>query len=152
MAGEKRKRDSDGESLLPRKKHAFAPQHDKIQVSVTTEDESKLPPIIAVPSAIRIPEQLAFRLYMRSLTDGKRADQKLLLHTSEHPRLDYSGDEHFGNGADALLDHYVGVYNPETGKLELHKAKRVRVTTSLRPTQQQLDEMKQKREYQTVRF
>jgi DNA-directed RNA polymerase I subunit RPA49 len=151
MADKKRKRDSHEYPQASRKKQAITLKHDKISVKVVPSSKDQLPPVLVVPSAIKVPE-LSLKPYARKLPQIPIGNQELFLHTSEHPRLDYVGNENFGTGSDALLDHYVGVYNPETGNLELHKARRIKLTSSLRPSQQQLDEINIQKTYQTVRI
>src|ERR1700761_4925227 len=151
MSDKKRKRDSHEEPQISQKKEAVSLKHDRITIQVIPSDEDLLPPILAVPSAINVPE-LPFETYTRKSPQVAIGKQELLLHTSRHPRLDYSGNENFGNGSDSLQDHYVGIYDPETRDLELHKARRIKITNSLRPTQEQLDEMNAQRAYQTVRI
>jgi DNA-directed RNA polymerase I subunit RPA49 len=59
---------------------------------------------------------------------GKNVDiatKELLLHSSEHPRLDYTAREEEAGGSDALLKHYVGIYDPATGKMEVMEARKV---------------------------
>ena len=150
MSEKKRKRDSHDGPQLSRKKQAVAFKHDRISIKVIPSDETILPPILAVPSAINVPE-LPLEPYTRKTPNVAIGKQELLLHTSGHPRLDFNGNENFGNGSDALLDHYVGIFDPETGGLELHKARRIKLTSSLRPTKEQLDELNAQKAYQTVR-
>jgi DNA-directed RNA polymerase I subunit RPA49 len=53
------------------------------------------------------------------------ATKELLLHSSEHPRIDYTAREEEAGRSDKLLKHYVGVYDPETGKMEVMEARKV---------------------------
>ncbi len=61
--------------------------------------------------------------------------KELLLHSSDHPKLDYTAREEEAGGADTLLKHYVGVYDPETGKLEVMEARKMVVRGSVRAHQ-----------------
>ena len=44
----------------------------------------------------------------------------------------------------------AAIYDPATGQLELHKARRMKLSCTLRPDQEQLDRMTKQKEYQTV--
>ena len=57
---------------------------------------------------------------------------ELLLHTSAHPKLDYTAREEEYSGADSLLKHYIGVYDPKTGDLQLVQARKLVVRGVLR--------------------
>lgn len=66
---------------------------------------------------------------------GAIATTEVLLHSSEHPKLDYTAREEEEGGSDALLKHYVGVYDPKTGKLEVMEARKMVVRGSVRAHQ-----------------
>ena len=70
-----------------------------------------------------------------SSKSGSIAARELILHSSEHPKLDYTAQEEESGGADALLKHYVGVYDPETGKMEVMEARKMVVRGSVRAQQ-----------------
>jgi hypothetical protein len=57
---------------------------------------------------------------------------ELLLQSSEHQKLDYTAREDAADGPDALLKHYVGVFDPETGKLEVMEARKMVVRGTVR--------------------
>lgn len=61
------------------------------------------------------------------------AESELLLHCAAHPTLDYTAREEVSGGADSLLRHYVGVYDPKTGELQVVPARNVVVRGTLRP-------------------
>ena len=61
--------------------------------------------------------------------------RELLLQTSAHPKIDYTAREEEAPGALALRKHYVGVYDPETGKLELLAARKMVVRGVVRSHQ-----------------
>lgn len=63
---------------------------------------------------------------------GPIATTELLLQSSSHPKLDYLAREEDVGGADALLKHYLGVYDPKTGKLEVVEARKMVVRGSVR--------------------
>ena len=59
---------------------------------------------------------------------------ELLLHSSHHPKLDYTAREEESGGADSLLKHYVGVYDPKNGELQVVEARNLVLRGTLRPT------------------
>lgn len=59
---------------------------------------------------------------------------ELLLHSSAHPKLDYTAREEFSNGSESHLKRYIGVYDPEIGKLQLVQARRMVIRSTLRPS------------------
>ena len=71
---------------------------------------------------------------------GPIASTELLLHSSAHPKLDYTAREEEAVGASALLKHYVGVYDPVTGKLEVMEARRMVVRGVVRAHQATVDD------------
>jgi DNA-directed RNA polymerase I subunit RPA49 len=65
---------------------------------------------------------------------------ELLLHSSAHQKLDYTAREEEAGGADTLLKHYVGVYDPETGKMEVMEARKMVVRGVVRAHQATADD------------
>lgn len=61
------------------------------------------------------------------------AESELLLHCAAHPTLDYTAREEVSEEADSLLRHYVGIYDPKTGELQVVPARNVVVRGTLRP-------------------
>jgi DNA-directed RNA polymerase I subunit RPA49 len=58
---------------------------------------------------------------------------QLLLHTSEaHAKLDYTAREEKSGITDDLLKHYVGVFDPASGELQLVPARKMVVRGTLR--------------------
>ena len=66
---------------------------------------------------------------------GEIAGKEILLHSSEHPKLDYTAREEEEGGSNTLLKHYIGVYDPETGKMEVLEARKVVVRGVVRAHQ-----------------
>lgn len=62
------------------------------------------------------------------------------MHSSEHPRLDYTAREEKSGNAESLLQHYVGIYDPQTGELKVTPAHRVVMSCALRPSEAELKE------------
>ena len=63
-----------------------------------------------------------------------------LLHTSAHPTIDYIGREEEGGGTDGLLSHYIGVYDPQSGGLQLMRARKLVLRRCLRATPTQVEQ------------
>lgn len=57
---------------------------------------------------------------------------ELLLHSSAHPRLDYVAREESSDASEGYLKHYIGVYDPETGELQLVQARKLIMRSTLR--------------------
>ena len=60
------------------------------------------------------------------------AFSELLLHSSAHPKLDYIAREESSNRSESHLKHYIGIHDPETGKLQLVQARKMVVRSTLR--------------------
>ena len=76
---------------------------------------------------------------------------ELLLHSSTHPKLDYVAREE-SSGTDNLLRHYVGVYEPTTGKLQLVEARKLVLRSSLRSTESATNKEIKKEDIPSVRI
>lgn len=73
--------------------------------------------------------------YTKTRQGGSRPSlttPELLLHSSAHPKLDYIAREESSNGSEGHLKHYIGVYDPETGKLQLVQARKLVIRRTLR--------------------
>jgi DNA-directed RNA polymerase I subunit RPA49 len=66
---------------------------------------------------------------------------ELLLHSSAHQKLDYTAREDAADGPDTFLKHYVGVYDPETGKLEVMEARKMVVRGTVRAHKAAVEEV-----------
>jgi DNA-directed RNA polymerase I subunit RPA49 len=94
-------------------------------------------PGLTVPSSISLEPFVKPRRNARKRSEksDEIATEELLLHSSEHPKLDYTAREEEAGGADTLLKHYIGVYDPETGKMEVMEARKVVVRGVVRAHQ-----------------
>lgn len=73
--------------------------------------------------------------YTQTRQEGSRSSlaiPELLLHSSAHPKLDYIAREESFNRSESHLKHYIGVYDPETGKLQLVQARKLIIRSTLR--------------------
>ena len=62
-------------------------------------------------------------------------DKELLLHSTSHRALDLTAREEEARGSKPMLKHYIGVYDPKTGRLEVVEAKRMVVRGQVRAKQ-----------------
>ena len=58
---------------------------------------------------------------------------EIFLHSSSHPKVDYTAREPQDGSTDGLVRHYVGVYSPQTGIVEVMEVPMVMVRGILRP-------------------
>lgn len=56
---------------------------------------------------------------------------ELLVQSSSHPKIDYLGREEAGS-TDSLMRHYLGVFDPATGKIEVMKARKIVIRGTVR--------------------
>lgn len=94
----------------------------------------------AVTPGLAVPSDIAFQSYVSSV-DGakpkasKKRRQEHLLFSSAHRNLDYTAKEEVPRGQAPLLNHYVGVYDPKTGKMQVIEAKKMTVRGAVRAKQ-----------------
>ncbi len=60
------------------------------------------------------------------------AVQDLLLYSSAHRTLDYTGKEDRASTADPLLRHYIAVFDPTTGQLRAAEARKLVIRGTVR--------------------
>lgn len=89
---------------------------------------------VAKHPGINVPTNLSFQSYApKDLVKSKgkssksQGQKELLLHSITHPNLDYTAKEDVPRGSKPFLNHYVGVYDPKTGKMQVIEAKRMEV-------------------------
>lgn len=89
-----------------------------------------------------MPQNLVFKAYEKATKSraGDGVDSEILLHSSTHPRLDYKGQEESSGNGEKLLKHYAAVFDPAAGKLTVIEVPHITVRSSLRPSQEELDE------------
>ncbi|KAK1637352.1 A49-like RNA polymerase I associated factor [Colletotrichum phormii] len=124
----KRKRDLDGSSKS-KKKQATEPS----TVVVSSFQRPQLcPPVLASTPGIRIAKNVQFNPYVKQdVSSAKRrsktpaVSQDLVLHSTDHQTMDYTAREDGISDSQQALKHYVGIYDPETGKLQVVEAKKM---------------------------
>lgn len=70
---------------------------------------------------------MSFQAYSKSASEPLDADS-LLLHSSEHPKLDFTA----GPDSNPLIRHYIGVFDPVTNSLQIHPAQATVLRNTLR--------------------
>ncbi len=130
----KRKRLSNGVETANKKVALATPAETDI-VKVTFHDAAGLHPVLVSSPGLNTPK-IPFKAYTkprssRSSKDGqpKPNTHSLLLHSSEHPRLDYTAAP---NTLDQELSHYVAVFDPTTQELQITPAHHLNLRTTLR--------------------
>jgi DNA-directed RNA polymerase I subunit RPA49 len=81
---------------------------------------------IATTPGINVPSSTRFE----TAPTSKKND--LVLKSTSHPRLDYTAREEGQSSSEPHLKHYLGLYNPKTGELELIEAKKMVVRATVR--------------------
>ncbi|KKZ68732.1 hypothetical protein EMCG_05641 [[Emmonsia] crescens] len=141
-AEKKRKRASEKHGR-PSKKHALALVAPAVKVQFV-QNTNGLVPVIASTPGINVPESIPLTAYSKprhkkrrstsernATTNTNLSTSELLLQSSAHPRIDFVGKEG-DNELDTLWNHYVAVYDPEAGKLDLMEARKMTVRGCVR--------------------
>lgn len=110
------------------------------QISVVSPDDELWTPVIATTPGINIDPSVTFEPYIRNRFNIPKGNpsiltQELLLYSSDHPKLDYVAKEEETGGPDALLKHYVGVYDPGTGRIQVVEVRNMVIRGNLRTQQ-----------------
>ncbi|KAI2465908.1 RNA polymerase I associated factor, A49-like protein [Annulohypoxylon bovei var. microspora] len=131
----KRKRNEDGGQRPKKKVATQTPQPQSSFVKVSSVQTAKIcPPVIATSPGLCLPGSMKFQAYTApqstSSKRSKKSDSRtsnILLHSSSHGKLDYTAKEEGPGGRESHLKHYIGVFDPETGKLAIVEAKKMAV-------------------------
>lgn len=138
MSEKKRKRADEPaqktKKAVTEKPRAESNPHE-IRVSSLIKPKS-FPPVIATTPGLCLPSSVQFQPYSKARNTGgksKKSDSAdLLLYSSGHKTLNYTGREDQPKGGDGLLRHYIGMFDPKTGELEVVEARKVTVRGSVR--------------------
>ncbi|KAJ3496539.1 hypothetical protein NLG97_g2583 [Lecanicillium saksenae] len=148
--GKKRKRAADS-AAKPTKKVAIAGPPAITHVSKLVRPKF-CPPVIATTPGFEIGNNLVFHPYQsrgearaKSKQPKAAVDKKLLLHSTTHHSVNYTVREDDSEpGSKALLNHFVGIYDPKTGKMEVVEAKKMVMRGAVRAKQASADAMEEK--------
>ncbi|KFA47331.1 hypothetical protein S40293_06052 [Stachybotrys chartarum IBT 40293] len=151
-ANKKRKRQNQEAGSKPKKKVVIdAPNTAPSTAKVASVLRPKhCPPVIAVTPGVQLPDNLTFHSYMRQ-DDVKSKkdifDKELAIQSTSHHSIDYTGKEEAPRG---LLNHYLGIYDPQTGKLQVVEAKKMVIRPSVRARQATAAQMGEREAKQTM--
>ncbi|KAI4111949.1 MAG: hypothetical protein LQ338_008343, partial [Usnochroma carphineum] len=152
MSEKKRKREGHDNDDRPEKRAATEHmQLNGVKVSLIPEaNEWAL--FIAKTPGVSFPSNCPLKPYIKtgknnasknnasSIGQTLSSNSEHLLHTSAHPKIDYIGREEDGVGLDSWLNHYIGVYDPDTGQLQLVRARKLVLRSSVRHAQNPVEE------------
>ncbi|KIE00945.1 RNA polymerase I associated factor, partial [Metarhizium majus ARSEF 297] len=140
ISSKKRKRGGES-SAKPKKKVVLDVPASTASVSSVLRPKH-CPPVIATTPGVEISENVAFYPYQpregsrsKSTKSKHAGDKELLLHSTSHRSLDYTAREEGKRGLNQLVNHYVGIYDPTTGNLEVVEAKKMVVRGMVRAKQ-----------------
>lgn len=133
----KRKRQSNGLDTPNKKTGLDTPTTGTIAVTHAQGDGPH--PVLAASQGLTAPH-IQFNAYARLSTSKPSANgapkpstHNLLLHSSKHPRLDYTASP---TTADSALAHYLAVFDYQTNTLTITPAYHTRIHASLRSQSQ----------------
>ncbi|KAH8894980.1 RNA polymerase I associated factor, A49-like protein [Thozetella sp. PMI_491] len=91
------------------------------------------PPVIATTPGLILPDNTKFQSYSKqdnARKNGLSASRnELLLHSDSHRTMDYTAREDHPKG---LLKHYIGVFDPQTGSLQVVEARKMTLRGTVR--------------------
>ncbi|EDU40658.1 DNA-directed RNA polymerase I a polypeptide [Pyrenophora tritici-repentis] len=146
MSEKKRKRgEKNGER--PKKKATSATE-GKFLVELVENNED-LGPLLAVTPGVKLPSNISFKPYKRTKVEPSGTTTELLLHSSDHPRLDYTAQEEKDGSSESYLQDYIGIFDPATKKLQIVPVKRVVVRATLRSEIAEMQEEQARLDTQT---
>lgn len=82
-----------------------------------------------------IPSSMSLSTYRK-----RKPTTELLLHSSSHPRIDYTAREQHEGSVESLLKHYIGIYDAEAQEIQLIEAKKMSVRSTLRSEEAEVRE------------
>lgn len=147
-SGKKRKhRDDAGAETKLKKKKTSTSTVAPIKVSSIIQSQAS-PPVIATTTGISISKDTKYNTYSRGSTKkSKRGAGDLLLHSSSHRTVDYIAreDKPSVGAGQPLLKHYVGLFDPASGQLQLVEAKNMTIRASVRAQQAPQEDMESRK-------
>ncbi|PGH23438.1 hypothetical protein AJ80_02548 [Polytolypa hystricis UAMH7299] len=136
----KRKRLSEKHDR-PSKKPALQAVKPPVKVQFIQNPDGPVP-IVASTPGLTVPESLTLTTYDKPAPANKKRTQsasknstltssELLLHSSSHPKLDFTGKEG-ENELDSLWSHYVAIYDADSGTMQIMEARKMTVRGCVR--------------------
>lgn len=152
--GKKRKHRDDAGAETKQKKKKVATGSEKSQskkaaIKISSVIQSKAsPPVVSTASGISVSKDAKYNTYSRPSTKrSKNGTNDLLLHSTSHRTVDYTAreDKPAVGAGQPLLKHYIGVYDPASGQLQLVEAKKMVIRGSVRAQQAPEEDMQSRR-------
>ncbi|KAI9826649.1 MAG: DNA-directed RNA polymerase I subunit rpa49 [Thelocarpon impressellum] len=154
MAELKRKRSSQDTGRPSKKVAVETPTPVPVVKVSLIVDKDEWRPVVATAPGLSLQSKLSFKPFKKarptSTPNGSSQQcqkSEWLLHSSSHPKIDYTAREEPVGTTDGLLQHYVGLYDPQTGRLEVVEARKTVVRGTLRERAVEPDE----KQTQTIR-
>ncbi|KAK0621193.1 RNA polymerase I associated factor, A49-like protein [Bombardia bombarda] len=104
------------------------------QVQVTSVVKPQFaPPVIAVIPGFDLPNSAQFNTYTnnekpapkRRKNDPPPSAPELLLHSTSHRSLDYTAREDHAVGTQQMLKHYIGIFDPRSGEVQIVEGRKM---------------------------
>ncbi|KAG8165826.1 hypothetical protein KVR01_004378 [Diaporthe batatas] len=158
-SGKKRKHRDDAGAETKQKKKKVATESEKSQskksaIKVSSVIQPKAsPPVVATATGISVSKDTKYNTYSRPSTKrSKNGTNDLLLHSTSHRTVDYTAreDKPAVGAGQPLLKHYIGVYDPASGQLQLVEAKKMAIRGSVRAQQAPEEDMQSRKLKQTM--
>ncbi|ELR02469.1 hypothetical protein GMDG_05518 [Pseudogymnoascus destructans 20631-21] len=154
----KRKRNADGSKKSSKKVAVETPGASEVTVTVV-QNTDDWAPIVAATPGLAFDKSLSLKPYtkrrgnapQRPGQSGSIATDELLIESSEHPAIDYVGREEEAGGTDSLLKHYIGVYDPATGGLQVIESRKMTVRGIVRAQNAAPEAFAEKGDYKNMR-
>jgi DNA-directed RNA polymerase I subunit RPA49 len=141
-ATRKRKSSDDDDSSQAKKKKSdldsSASSNGPRSLQVSRLVRSQLaPPVVAVSPGLTLKSTEFYPFDKVDASTAKKRKKnappsEMLLHSTSHTVIDYTAKEDRPNGSRPLLNHYIGVFDPKTGKMEIVEAKKMVVQGTVR--------------------
>lgn len=109
------------------------------------------PPVVAVAPGLTLSKATDFHPYDKvdAPTIKKRKKNappsEMLLHSTSHRSLDYTAQEDCRKGSQPLVRHFIGLFDPKTGKVEVIESKKMVVRGTVRAQKASDEAMKAKK-------
>ncbi|KAI5459881.1 RNA polymerase I associated factor, A49-like protein [Mariannaea sp. PMI_226] len=137
-----KKRKRDGESAPKPKKKVAIDAPPAVATVASVLRPKFCPPVIAISPGFQIPTDISFQSYApmsesksKSKTSKPAGEKNILLHSTAHRSLDYTIKSEAPRGTKPALNHFIGIYDPKTGKMQVVEAKKMTIRGTVRAKQ-----------------
>ncbi|MCJ1462350.1 DNA-directed RNA polymerase I subunit rpa49 [Pseudocyphellaria aurata] len=118
----KRKRSHAEHQERPAKRVAFDSSTAPIKVSFVSEVEEWVP-VVATSPGLTFPAGMSLKPYKKLRRNSQRSSEILLHSAAAQSKIDYTVQYQESNSTESLLNHYIGIYDPETQHIQLVPAR-----------------------------